>query len=134
METSGKEINGGVALAVPKYENKYLLMKRSEENSSSGQWTFPGGKIENGENPEAAALRELKEETGLNGELLETGETYIGEGELGYWKIFPSHVEVNEKEVELNHEHSDYKWISLEELKTHDTMGEMKSLKALNLI
>jgi len=134
MERAEKEINGGVALAVPKHKNKYLLLKRSEENSSSGEWTFPGGKIENGENPEEAALRELKEETGLNGEIIETGEAYISEGELGHWKIFPSHIEVDQKEIELNHEHSKHKWLSLEQLKNHDTMGKMKSLKALDLI
>ena len=134
MERAEKEINGGVALAVPKHGNKYLLLKRSEQNSSSGQWTFPGGKIEEGETPKEAALRELEEETNLKGEVLETGEAYIGEGELGYWKIIPSHVKLHKKEVELNREHSDHKWLALEQLKSHDTMGEMKSLKALNLV
>ena len=134
MERPEKEINGEVALAVSQYESQYLLLRRSEENSSSGEWTFPGGKIENGENPEEAALRELKEETGLNGEIIETGEAYISEGEPGYWKIFSSHVKVHKKEVELNCEHSGHKWLTLEQLKSHDTMGEMKSLKALDLI
>ena len=134
MERPKEEINGEVALAVPQHGDKFLLLKRSEQNSSSGEWVFPGGKIENNETAKEAARRELKEETGLQGEIKDSGEKYIGEGELGLWKMFPFHVKVQEKDVELDYEHSDFKWLSLEELKHHDTMGQLKSLKALNII
>ncbi|MDQ6992174.1 MAG: (deoxy)nucleoside triphosphate pyrophosphohydrolase [Mariprofundus sp.] len=42
-----------------------LLLKRAKEQHCGGLWSFPGGKIEQGEAPLAAAIRELKEETGL---------------------------------------------------------------------
>lgn len=134
MRLPKEEVNGNVALAVSRYNKKYLILERSEQNSSSGEWVFPGGKIEKNEKPSEAAIRELKEETGLKGEILETGETYIGEGELGYWKIYPVHVKVDSTAVELDYEHSDYKWLELSELQEHETMGQLKSLKALNII
>ena len=48
------------------YENKLLLVKRAFE-PAKGQWGLPGGFIELGETPNDGAIRELKEETNLNG-------------------------------------------------------------------
>lgn len=45
----------------------------------SGVWTFPKGNIERGEKPEDTAVREVLEETGVKGEILD----YIGE--IHYW-------------------------------------------------
>ena len=43
-----------------------LLLKRDDDKHCGGLWSFPGGKVEAGEQPLAAAMRELKEETGLS--------------------------------------------------------------------
>jgi 8-oxo-dGTP diphosphatase len=42
-----------------------LVARRPESQHVGGAWEFPGGKVENGEEPADAALRELREETGL---------------------------------------------------------------------
>lgn len=55
------------AIAVVIRHNKVLLVCRGQE-PNKGRWGFPGGKIEIGETIEEAALRELKEETGITAE------------------------------------------------------------------
>jgi len=52
-----------VALIDP--DGRVLLAKRPEGKSMAGLWEFPGGKIEAGETPEAALVRELYEELGI---------------------------------------------------------------------
>jgi len=44
-----------------------LLLKRDDDKHCGGLWGFPGGKVEAGESLEAAAMRELREETALVG-------------------------------------------------------------------
>lgn len=43
----------------------FLIIKRAARGSNPGQWALPGGMLEPGETPDAAALRELHEETGV---------------------------------------------------------------------
>lgn len=54
-----------VALAVVVRSGKVLVARRGEGSHLEGLWEFPGGKIEPGEAPGAAAARELREETTL---------------------------------------------------------------------
>lgn len=56
-----------VALAVAMRSGKVLVARRGEGAHLEGLWEFPGGKIESGETPPAAAARELREETALEG-------------------------------------------------------------------
>ena len=46
-------------------EGRVLLGQRPEGKSMAGLWEFPGGKVEEGETPEAALIRELHEELGI---------------------------------------------------------------------
>jgi len=46
-------------------EGRVLLAQRPEGKSMAGLWEFPGGKVEEGETPEAALIRELHEELGI---------------------------------------------------------------------
>ena len=56
--------------AVTIFEDKVLLITRGRE-PWKGSLAFPGGFIEKGEDPEDAVLRELKEETGLDGKIVD---------------------------------------------------------------
>lgn len=48
---------------------RVLVGQRPENHSLAGLWEFPGGKIESGETPEAALVRELQEELGIEAEV-----------------------------------------------------------------
>jgi len=47
-------------------DGRVLLCQRPEGKSLSGLWEFPGGKVESDETPEAALVRELREELGID--------------------------------------------------------------------
>ncbi|MEO6609730.1 MAG: (deoxy)nucleoside triphosphate pyrophosphohydrolase [Aestuariivirga sp.] len=55
-----------VAVALIDTDGRVLLAKRPEGKTLAGLWEFPGGKTEDNERPEAALIRELKEELGIN--------------------------------------------------------------------
>ena len=54
-----------VAVALIDTEGRVLLAQRPPGKSLAGLWEFPGGKVEPGETPEAALIRELHEELGI---------------------------------------------------------------------
>lgn len=54
------------AVALIDVDGRVLLAKRPEGKSMAGLWEFPGGKVESGETPEAALIRELHEELGID--------------------------------------------------------------------
>ena len=54
-----------VACALVDADRRVLIAQRPEGKSMAGLWEFPGGKLEPGETPEAALIRELHEELGI---------------------------------------------------------------------
>lgn len=54
-----------VAVALVDEYRRVLLQQRAPGRAMAGLWEFPGGKVEQGETPEAALVRELAEELGI---------------------------------------------------------------------
>ena len=53
------------AVALIDRDGRVLIAKRPEGKAMAGLWEFPGGKVEPGETPESALIRELHEELGI---------------------------------------------------------------------
>jgi 8-oxo-dGTP diphosphatase len=54
-----------VACALVDEDRRVLIAQRPEGKALAGLWEFPGGKLDPGERPEMALIRELKEELGI---------------------------------------------------------------------
>ncbi len=54
-----------IAVAVVCHEGRYLVGRRAKDQTLAGKAEFPGGKVVPGESPADAAVRECREETGL---------------------------------------------------------------------
>ncbi|MCR9150835.1 MAG: (deoxy)nucleoside triphosphate pyrophosphohydrolase [Rhodobacteraceae bacterium] len=64
--TGGKPVVLVAAVALIDGEGRVLLARRPPGKSMAGLWEFPGGKVEPGETPESALIRELHEELGID--------------------------------------------------------------------
>jgi 8-oxo-dGTP diphosphatase len=130
-------VEKGVAAVVynPEIE-KFLLMKRSEENNYyPGIWQFPGGGLEN-ETPEEGVLRELKEETDLEGRPKDRGDyTWTYRHNDAEMKTYVFLVEVRDTEIEISREHSEYRWVKLDEIDELETFELIhKDLKSVGVL
>jgi 8-oxo-dGTP diphosphatase len=66
VEAGGKPLLLVAACALIDTDGRVLLARRPEGKKMAGLWEFPGGKLHPGETPEAALIRELKEELGID--------------------------------------------------------------------
>ena len=106
--------------AIIKAGEKYLILYRSEEEKIKPScWDFPGGRLQDGEDPEAGLMREVKEETGLNVKILDRQVNYeISLHGIMYFFVLYSVKVLENTEVVLSGEHTSYRWATKKEMES----------------
>jgi ADP-ribose pyrophosphatase YjhB (NUDIX family) len=105
-------------------EGSLLLLKRTNWPAKD-RWFTPGGRVLLGERLEEASRRILHEETGLTPTRMQKIDVMCHFWP-GYHTVTTySHAEVDTREVVMNQEHSDYKWIKEPTKDLHPYLLEM---------
>ncbi|MFA6410113.1 MAG: NUDIX hydrolase [Candidatus Buchananbacteria bacterium] len=103
-------------------DGKILIIKRSKENDCLKKyWDIPGGTLEDGEDPISGAVRETKEETGLNIKNLDlfhyTSNVDQVKNKQFIRLIFLATVNLKQPKIILNpREHDEYQWLDLNKI------------------
>jgi 8-oxo-dGTP pyrophosphatase MutT (NUDIX family) len=106
------------------YNNRILILKRSDQvRTHKHKWAGVSGYIEPGETDEQTALKEIREETGITEENLElvrkSDPIHVQDGEH-VWVVHPFLFRSATDKVTLDWEHTEYRWIAPDELKSYD--------------
>jgi 8-oxo-dGTP pyrophosphatase MutT (NUDIX family) len=112
-----------------KDNDKFLLLKRSNKvKTMKGLWAGISGIIENEEDPLIRAKIEIFEELGITEDKIKFLKAaskmtvYSPQYENHEWEIFPFLFESSNPTIKLNWENSEYKWVTMNEIKNYETV------------
>ena len=114
----------------------FLLMKRNLNKIYEHLWQGVAGKIEEGETSSEAAIRELKEETGLS-----PVNMFVADHVSKFYEVHGDRInlvpvfgiEVDSEIINLSEEHISYKWVDINEaLNTLVWNGQKKGIQTVN--
>lgn len=106
--------------AIIRHDDTVFAARRHPSRSAGGLWEFPGGKVEHGETPQEALVRELREELSIEiivGELASRHTTPLGEVFIDlacYWATLANEAPVHSTD------HDALRWVPLDEVHTLD--------------
>jgi 8-oxo-dGTP diphosphatase len=117
-----------VGIGIVERDGNFLICQRRRGSRYELKWEFPGGKVENGEDPKASLERELSEELNITAE--------VGEEIFRLRWTYPDHGEfelhfftVREFSGELkNQAFEQILWVSLQDLQTVDLLEGSKEV------
>jgi 8-oxo-dGTP pyrophosphatase MutT (NUDIX family) len=102
-----------------------VLLVQEASGAHKGRWGFPKGRVDQGESPESAALRELNEETGHSGQVMGLAgvRTALRKDQPAIFLCYDVHVE-GSVEGHANEEISSTKWFTLTECASIEWVSE----------
>lgn len=100
-------------------DGRVFAARRGPSKAMPGKWEFPGGKVETGETPREALVRELNEELLIDARVVAHVTTTPYEYEFGVINLSTYLCELVSGEPKLT-EHSDGRWVPFEDLRDLD--------------
>lgn len=123
-ENEDKKVYAACVVLLNK-DKEILLLKRNDTDEwMPSKWGFPGGKVENDENCLDGCIRETKEETGIDVTGIKETSHYKEVPE-GIVKFCIAYTNEDEPKVTISDEHTEYKWVNMNDIKDLDTIPEV---------
>ena len=108
-----------VTAAIFRDDDKVLLMRRAADQPLAGEWEYPGGKFEDGEDGPICLRRELFEELGIDaeiGDLITIAKHTTDSGKV--IELHAYEIKSYTGEIQLR-VHDDMHWVSVQDLPSH---------------
>ena len=107
-----------IAIAVVERDDCFLIGQRPPNVPLAGLWEFPGGKVELGETPEIAAVRECLEETGLGVQAKEVRLVHVENYPHG--QVTLHFIACHLESAEDNQPASPFRWVPCRQLANYE--------------
>tara|TARA_R100000008_G_scaffold75351_1_gene54543 strand:+ start:709 stop:1110 length:402 start_codon:yes stop_codon:yes gene_type:complete len=107
-----KKLKGAFVVILDEQDRALILLRPGWISWGANLWAYPGGKIEEGETPEEAAIRETKEETTLDISNIQEIDSQRQPIKAYYTRDYVGNVEID-------FEHEDWKWVTREEMEQY---------------
>ncbi|WP_445996911.1 (deoxy)nucleoside triphosphate pyrophosphohydrolase [Okibacterium fritillariae] len=123
-----------VAAAIIEQDGLVLVCRRNLDRDFGGKWEFPGGKIEPGESPSQALVREIREELGVTVSVtgtFTTDDTVVGGLAI---RLFCLRAELLGSRPESSTDHDAIRWVQYERLPDLDwAEADLPAVRLLSL-
>lgn len=109
-----------VVAAIFVQDSKILACRRAGHKAAAGKWEFPGGKVDTGEHPHGALVREIKEELGFDCDAIRTfdiSDTTVGK-QLIRLETILCRAPLPQRPESTDHD--EFKWLNPKELASLD--------------